>query len=77
MRKKGKNFFCPEISTPNTNQKIQILLFIIKTRAGLINKMVRIVEASFPFSLYKVLLNTKILCALTADSTPTNYGDSY
>lgn len=71
-----KNFFFPKISSPNGDQAIQILLFIVKTRAWLINKTVGNVtgpspqKALLPFSLYKLLLNAEILCALTDDSTP-------
>lgn len=52
--------------------------FIVKIRAWLINRTVGDVtglsaqKALFPFSLYKLLLNVKILCALTDDSTPSN-----
>lgn len=54
------------------------MLFIVKIRAWLINRTTGNVtgpsaqEVLFPFSLYKLLLNVKILCALTDDSTPSN-----
>lgn len=59
------------------------MLFTIKIRAWLINKTVGNVtgpstqKALFLFSLYKLLLNAKILCALTDDSIPSNAEHSH
>lgn len=80
-----KNLFFPEISSPNDDQAIQILSYIVndQTRAWLINKTVGNVtgpsprKALFPFSLCKLLLNAKILCALPYNSTPSNAKHSF
>lgn len=73
-----KIFFFPEISTLNHYPASQILLFIVVTRAWLINRMVGNVTGPspqknlVPFTLYKLLLNPKTVCALTDDSTLWN-----
>ena len=61
-----KNFFFPEISSPNCYLSLRPELGWLKTVGNVTGPSPQ--KALFPFSLYKLLLNANILCALTDNS---------